>query len=113
MIGRFNPTLFFTPGTNKLNVAGTLDCDAPDAGKRVRIHATLNQNGDDVACHEDFMLPNPPAPLAWTMEVSSDFTTGTADGDATATVRDGNSFAWEAPDANENPPVPPIDIVRN
>jgi hypothetical protein len=121
VVGRFNDTLFFTPGTNELNVAGTLEgCDPQHAGRDVEISVTrLEQNGDRVHCSKKFPVPAPPAVLQWTMKVSADFTTGTAEGDATATVKDGASFSWTAPanpNPNPEPPPPvvaPINIVRN
>ncbi|HSS59027.1 MAG TPA: hypothetical protein VLK59_13525 [Solirubrobacteraceae bacterium] len=119
MVGKFDDTLVFKPGSNELNVAGTLsDCAPADAGKEVEITVTrLEQNGDSVHCSKKFTVPAPPAVLTWTMKVSADFTTGTAEGDATAKIKGGPSFSWTAP-ANPNPEPPPpvvapINIVRN
>jgi hypothetical protein len=119
MVGKFNDTLSFEPGTNELNVAGTLEAfDPADAGKEVEISVTrLEQNGDSVHCSEKFTVPAPPAVLKWTMTVSANFITGTAEGDATAKVKKGRSFSWSAP-ANPNPEPPPavvlpINILRH
>jgi hypothetical protein len=99
MIGRFNDPLSFEPGTDKLKVAGTLECDADDAGKRVRIGATIKQGTERVACSDDFTMPNPAGTLNWSMEVSAgNISAGSADGCADAEIRDnGETMDWKQP----------------
>src|SRR5690349_20210620 len=87
MVGRFNDTLYFDAGdSNSLNVAGTLLCGTDDAGKEVRIAATISQNGASQPCHDDFTI-EADGSLDWTMPVSTnDIKEGTpATGTATAT----------------------------
>jgi hypothetical protein len=96
MLGRFNDTLQWTQGRGKLIVAGTLSDCTP--GDEVRIEASLSQNGRSVSCNDDFTMPRS-GPLAWEMDVSAPFVTGTASGSAVATNRDipSQTFSWQQP----------------
>ncbi len=55
MVGKFDATLVFKPGSNELDVAGTLSgCEPADAGKEVEITVTrLEQNGRQRALQQE------------------------------------------------------------
>jgi len=98
MVGKFNSPLQWTQNHGKLIVAGTLENCTP--GDRIRIEVTnLTQNGKSVSCNDDFTMPLS-GPLAWEMDVSAPFVTGTASGSAVATNRDqpSQNFSWTQPD---------------
>ena len=59
---------------------------------------SLTQNGQTVHCQDDFKMP-PSGPLAWQMDVSAPFVTGTASGAACATNRNqpSQTFSWQQP----------------
>jgi hypothetical protein len=118
MVGKFDPQLRINTRTGKITVSGPLRWDAADAGKTVKIEATITQPGNrKVECSADFTAPNGsgttfPVFTAWSMEANvGDLTVGMADGSA-AGKRNGDVInAWKTPDPQAPTPELQIQIV--